>query len=68
MTVSELIEALQQMPNQDAEVQFSTVVAGAAVATVVASGASGTFPLDAPEAEYGANGGAQDPGIVTLND
>ncbi len=69
MTVSELIKALQEVPNQDAEVEFAaTVVGGAALATVTASGAAGTFPLDAPEAEFGVSGGAYSAGIVTLDD
>lgn len=71
MTVSELIEALFAIPNQDAIVQVQSAVGGTGsnlLTVEVTTAAVGTFPLDAPEAEYGADGGAYTAGVVELRD
>lgn len=68
ITVSGLIKLLQEVPNQDAVVTVNDT-AGANLTdadNVVVAGASGTFPLDATEAEFGSGGGAYSAGTVVL--
>jgi hypothetical protein len=69
MTVSQLILALQAIPNQKANIQVrSTLAATAAdIGTVTQSTpATQTNAPDAPGAEFGKNGPAVSPGVVLL--
>lgn len=66
MTVAELIQALQEVPNQEAIVNVQSAVGGtgSALLTVdISAATNATFPADAPEA-----GGNDDPGVVELRD
>jgi hypothetical protein len=68
MTVSQLIGALQALPNQQANVQVqSTLAAGVAnIGTVTqTTPATGTFPPHS-DAKYGTNGPAHGAGVVLL--
>lgn len=69
MTVSQLINALQQIPNQKANIQVRSTLANTAadIGTVTQStAATQTFAPDAPAAEFGDNGPAVNPGVVLL--